>query len=79
MTRAAESGVQALTNLVQKTISIIRLDAQRGDSSLDYFLGNTRLKQRYVDNGTDARGLSVVSVNFRLRPTVSAVKVTTVA
>ena len=46
---------------------------------MDYFLGNTRLKQRYVDNGTDARGLSVVSVNFRLRPTVSAVKVTTVA
>ena len=48
-------------------------------STFDYFLGNARLKQRYLDNGTDARGLCVVSVNFRLRPIVSAVKVAAVA
>jgi hypothetical protein len=60
-------------------VGIIRIDAQRGDSSRNCFVRNTGLKQRHVDHSSDTRGLAVVGVKFRLRPTVSAAKMTKVA
>jgi hypothetical protein len=79
-TRAAGNGAQPLINLVhinvddRISISVTRIDAERADSSRNRFIGND-----HVDHSSDARGLAVVNVKFRVRPAVFAAKMTKVA
>jgi hypothetical protein len=82
---AEGSGVQPLTNLVHMNVddriavTIIRINAQRGDPSRNCFISNTRLKQQHVDHSSDTRRLAVVGVKFCPRLAVSAAKMTKVA
>ena len=79
------SGAQPLTNLVhmnvddQIAVTIIRINAQRANSSRNCFISNTRLKQQHVDHNSYTRRLAVVGVKFRLRLAISAAKMTKVA
>jgi hypothetical protein len=56
------------------TISVTRIDAERANPSRNRFISND-----HVDHSPDARRLAVVNVKFRVRPSVSAAKVTKVA
>jgi hypothetical protein len=73
-------GVQPLIDLVhinvddRITISVTRIDAERANPSRNRFISND-----HVDHSPDARRLAVVNVKFRVRPAVSAAKVTKVA